>query len=359
MKTLTLMYFPVLILALVIFSCSEQSKNHLAEQNDAAPKIVQANLQDDYSIARHLGWKPEKTNKNLQVGEYVRKIFQDTKGHLWFGTNSQGVAHYDGDSLTYLSAEEGLSGMPITGIMEDKAGNMWFTTHRGVSMYDGASFRNFTVKDGLADDETWSIFQDSKGMIWVGTARGLCRFNGEKFEVFSLPSSGMSWVWSIAEDRMGNLWFGTNGEGVYKYDGETVTNINKQNGLSDNSIVSILEDAKGNIWFSSMHGGVSRYDGGSFARFFENEIGSDEVWALYEDKAGNIWFSSEGFGVYRYDGANLANFGQKDGLNIKVVQAIFEDKAGQLWVGGAGGLYRLERKTFVNITRDILNRDKC
>ncbi len=40
-----------------------------------------------------------------QISEYVREVFQDQDGDLWFGTNGDVVFRYDGKSLTYLSVE--------------------------------------------------------------------------------------------------------------------------------------------------------------------------------------------------------------------------------------------------------------
>ena len=101
------------------------------------------------------------------ISAFVRRIFQDTKGDLWFGTNGDGVIRYDGDSLEYFSINEGFGGVAVRGIVEDREGNVWFGTEGGVTKYDGESFTNFAEKDGLASNDVWSIVIDSKGMIWT------------------------------------------------------------------------------------------------------------------------------------------------------------------------------------------------
>jgi len=52
-------------------------------------------------------------DKSVQISEYVRCIFQDRKGNLWFGTNSDGVCRYDGKALVYLSMKDGLAGRAV------------------------------------------------------------------------------------------------------------------------------------------------------------------------------------------------------------------------------------------------------
>ncbi|WP_188460409.1 two-component regulator propeller domain-containing protein [Marivirga lumbricoides] len=292
-------------------------------------------------------------DKDAQISEYVRKIFQDKQGNLWFASNAVGVSRYDGNRLTYFSDKQGLIGSQVTGIVEDREGNMWFSTNGGVSKYDGKAFTNFTTQNGLSSDRVWSIFHDSKGIIWAGTAKGLSRYDDGKFKSFPIPNHPQSVVRSIAEDKQGNLWFGTDGEGVFKYDGNSFTAITPTDELSDKHVMSILADSKGNIWIGTRFGGISKYDGQSFVNYStDNGIGNNEVCTIYEDRKGSIWFSAEGFGIYRYQKGEITNYSQQVGLNIRAVQSILEDKQGRFWVGGGDGLYRRAGNEYINITKN-------
>ena len=97
-----------------------------------------------------------QADDNEQIGVFVRRIFQDRKGDLWFGTNRFGVCRYDGERVTYFSTEEGLGGNQVTGIQEDGKGNMWFSNSGGVSRFDGSSITTYTEKDGLSSTSVWS-----------------------------------------------------------------------------------------------------------------------------------------------------------------------------------------------------------
>jgi len=345
---------------IIITACSEPSTSSLAQKQ--ATKTARQATQVNQSLRKNRNHV--SLIDSLQISEYVRRIFQDSKGNLWFATNDQGVCRYDGHMLTYFSIEEGLSGTQVTGIIEDRQGNLWFTTNGGVSKYNGEVFTNYTETDGLNHKWAWSIFEDSKGAIWVGTMEGLCRYNGEGFTSFAwlypivdilAGKLASNLIGCITEDRQGNLWFGMGRQGVCKYDGKTLQHITRKDGLCDNSIVAILEDSQGDMWFGSVFGGLSHYDGQHFTSFNKNnEIGNNEVWSIYEDKKGDIWFSSEGFGIYRYNKStkSLTNFHKNEGLMISAVQAIFEDKEGRFWVGGGNGLYRYDGKTFFSMTKE-------
>ena len=153
---------------------------------------------------------------NPQIAEYIRHIFQDKNGNLWFGTNGYGVAHYDGDSVSYFSNAQGFDGQQITGITEDPEKNIWFATNQGVVKYDwssnnegGKRFTNYTDQQYFGGQRFWSIFADSKSNIWAGSVAGIFRFDGVNWAPFELPypeevtgefiTKGTTW--SISEDR--------------------------------------------------------------------------------------------------------------------------------------------------------------
>ncbi len=299
------------------------------------------------------------------VSAFVRRIFQDSRGDLWFGTNGDGVARFDGASLTYHSTAEGLGGTAVRGIVEDRAGDVWFATSGGVTRYDGRSFVCHTVADGLGHDDVWSLLVTRDGTLWVGTYDGACRFDPKtgRFTPFPLPPAprldplrgvtNRTLVRAILEDRAGDLWFAVGAGGVLRWDGESVTRLTAADGLADDSVNGMLETRGGELWFATHHGGVCRFDGASFTRVTEEDgVLGTEAWSLYEDRAGGVWFPTEGFGVYRYDGESYENFFEGRGLDSRGVQCVFEDREGRLWVGGYLGLYRLDDGTFVKVSRN-------
>ena len=121
-----------------------------------------------------------------QLCQHLRKIFQDSKGNLWFGTNNYNIMRYDGQTLKYFTEADGLDSGRITGIVEDNEGNIWFGTYKGLTKFDGKSFTTYTEEDGLKNNEIWSLIIDSKGMFWIGHNAGISRFDGKEFTSFSI-----------------------------------------------------------------------------------------------------------------------------------------------------------------------------
>lgn len=374
----------LLFLLVFITACSGQVED---SSETAAVPVCQQNPETAANIAMQLlpfpfGNKQSKIEAEEKIGEYVREIFEDKNGVLWFGTLSKGLARFDGKKLKYLTTEDGLADNQINGIVEDKAGNLWLATTNGVSKYDGKTFTNF-LENEPKNNSVWSILEDKKGRIWVGTIGGVFRYDGDKFTPFSLPKAeegvqiglprfSTDLAWSIIEDRKGNIWFGMDGVGVLKYDGANFARFTRADGLCNNNVINIFEDSKGNIWFGSREervaekdnpysfvdskdAGVSRYDGEKFKTFPEIKgLSSKDVGLIYEDKAGDIWIAAKHYGVYRYDGKRFVNFQENNGYTNNCIQSIREDKNRVLWFGFSGGLFRLNGTGFIHISKQSL-----
>ena len=63
-----------------------------------------------------------------------------------------------------------------------------------------------TDEDGLPGMTIYDIFQDKQGYIWIGTDKGLCRYDGETFQYFyNLNQVGTSMT-NLMQDGQGRLW---------------------------------------------------------------------------------------------------------------------------------------------------------
>jgi ligand-binding sensor domain-containing protein len=225
-----------------------------------------------------------------------------TSGDLWFkgdetiGYNNlertPGVYQYDGQKLSYRT----------------------FPIHRKSGQENDYSISTNFVRS-------------KNGTIWFGTYGALIGFNGKEFKMFTNDSLGLNGkteylhIRSIMEDSNGNLWIGNNsggstigGVGVMKYDGKEFIRFTKQhhlrkedtNGNSLDRVFSIGEDASGNIWFGTAESGVWRYDGNSVKNFTKADgLDGDLIWIIYKSKNGELWFGGGPNGVYRFNGQSF------------------------------------------------------
>jgi ligand-binding sensor domain-containing protein len=298
------------------------------------------------------------------VSQYIRSIFQDSKGNLWFGTIAEGVVRYDVKTLTYFSNPDGFINQTVYAINEDKNGNLWFGTDQGVYKYDGKTFKNYNQKDGLShiDISRKSILVDKSGTVWAGTHRGVFRYDpaadrtgGQSFSLFQ-PLSAIN-IAGIMEDKNGNIWFASSANGVYRYDGKTITHIAAKEGLGENYAGGIAEDKAGNIWFT-MKNGICKYDGKTLTEYTPKDgLGGTEFWGIIIEQSGIVWITALG-STTRFDpSVSLPNpkaftvFTSANGLNC-CVQSMYQDKSGNIWWGAGSGLFRFNGYRFYQVKQN-------
>lgn len=370
----------LLFIFLIIFtSCSGQEKTKTLISPDTSnpgPTVIRN--------FKAVGLAPDFDT--TLVSQYIRSIFQDSKGNLWFGTLGEGVVRYDEKTLTYFSNRDGFYNSTVYAINEDKNGNLWFGTDLGVYKYDGKTFRNYKTKDGLnhIDISRKSILVDKSGTVWVGTHGGVYIFDptaeskgGLSFSLFQLlPPINVA---GIMEDKSGNIWFATSDKDVFRYartpdgHGKRITNFAEKQGLGYNYAGGMAQDKAGNMWFTTKNG-ICKYDArlndkvcqgntlpaGAAAQAGITEftakdgLGGTEFWGLYIEESGIIWITARG-STTRFDpSVPLPNpdaftvFTSADGLNC-CVQSMYQDKDGNMWWGAGSGLFRFDGSRFYQV----------
>lgn len=224
------------------------------------------------------------------------KEWMKSEYDLWFGAGiNEGVYRFDGQKLSYLPFPEPKTINPnnlygVTDISKGKSNMIWFGTYAGVFGYNGKEFEVINDETLGLDIEVEplhirSILEDSKGRLWIGNnGIGVLLKEGDSVINFSdknkliHPTSGrkgdksrpgtLEHVFTIAEDSKGNIWFGDRDAGIWKYDGERMTNYTKKDGLTNDNAQSIFEDAQGALWFGMDDGNVYKFNGKSFERQF-------------------------------------------------------------------------------------------
>ncbi|MBD8487699.1 diguanylate cyclase [Echinicola sp. CAU 1574] len=240
------------------------------------------------------------TSQNLfpnQSKEPMQGKWMKTGNDLWFEAGTkEGVYRYDGQGLQYLDFPPHKALNPydnlfaVTCISKGKNNMIWFGTYAGVFGYNGSDFT-------IINDETLgfdrsieplhirSILEDSNGRLWIGNngigvllkegdsiinfskKHNLIHPNSTKKGDRSLPGT-LEHVFTIAEDSKGNIWFGDRDAGIWKYDGETMNNFTKKDGLTNDLVLSIYEDKHKELWFGMADGNVYQFNGETFEKQF-------------------------------------------------------------------------------------------
>lgn len=166
-------------------------------------------------------------------------------------------------------------------------------------------------------------------------------------------------VFAIAQDGDGFMWFGTR-DGLNKYDGYRMIVYRHQ---PDNPKSIIFDDIRALyydevdsvLWIGTL-GGLSRYvaDREEFVNYPNPDVPlSPKMGAIrcvYRDSKNRLWAGSDR-GLFQYHPAQDRFFYMWRGANslpesqVGDVKAIYEDRDNQLWIGSNTGLYQMIEET--------------
>jgi DNA-binding CsgD family transcriptional regulator/streptogramin lyase len=300
----------------------------------------------------------------------ISSILQDKEDYMWFGTG-RGLLKYDGYAFTSIplvpSRKDSPSPVSIYPIFEDREGHLWIGT-QGEGLFhfsEKTSHINQYLHDpdnpeSLSDNIVLAIAEDRNGDLWIGTRYGglnrLTRTEGT-FNRIDLGTE-IETVWDLFVDQTGFLWVGTDKKGLFRVNPETLKADNIRHDPSDpqsllgNLIQTVFEDREGNFWVGIRGGGLDRmnkstgkcqhynYDTRTFTG---NGLNSNTIMAVCEDKEGILWFGTlAGFSRYDILTDQWKNFTPKEGLSGNMVYGILEDRTGHLWLSTNQGISRFD-----------------
>ncbi|MCY2960282.1 MAG: hypothetical protein NTY35_08950 [Planctomycetota bacterium] len=175
-------------------------------------------------------------------------------------------------------------------------------------------------------------------------------------------------LWIIFQDRQGTTWFGTDGDGLYRVDGNRILRFTTKDGLCSDRVRQILEDTSGNLYFNTL-GGISTFDGQRFRTLVPVQAGS--ALSAWSSQPGDLWFqgNQDDNGPYRYDGRTLHHhefpkhelepaflaIAPHAPFSPYQVYTIFHDSRGALWFGTSTfGVCRYDGRSLTWISEDEL-----
>ena len=291
---------------------------------------------DKDGVVKHI------TKENGIPSNYVFCITVDKNENVWVGALSGGASKYGGDAFTYYTDDTCLRNNFVYALMEDHKGRKWIGTGDGITISDKGLFTHITTEQGLPDNQINALIQDKDGLVWVGTYNGVSILENDivvqnvgKNEGINTP------VVSLFLDDESNIWVGTYGEGVFKWDGEKLSNYRIQSGLTNDIIFSINQDNNGRILLGTYGGGVNIIEGTKISTMDRSKgLPSNIVKDIAKDEFGAIWLATEK-GLVRWFDEQLTVYDQSYGLTSSSIETILFDNNNTIWLGSNKGLDRL------------------
>jgi signal transduction histidine kinase/ligand-binding sensor domain-containing protein/DNA-binding response OmpR family regulator len=288
-------------------------------------------------------------------------IFRDSKGFMWFGTNS-GLNRYDGITFKiFTHSETDISSIvdnSIISIQEDFQNNLWVLTSLGYTIYSPESETfvnpaNRYLKDLGFTDEAFFVYIDAESNFWVTGFQNSChRYSVKEKKWQQVSSFGEGQITDIMH-KGSNIYAAFNNGQVICIDALTLQinktlSISNQSALPVNGAFSIFVDSDNDVWVFKRNDtdGVFYYSAkkqhwehltNDTPSFFK--LSSNTIRDITEDSQQQIWIATD------HGGINLINKeletiiyienqpNDNRSLADKSITCLYHDTENILWVG--------------------------
>lgn len=316
-----------------------------------------------YAIGSNLKFKHITEQQGL-ANNWVRCIYQDEKGFMWFGT-SDGVSRYDGyDFKTYRPANINgttISDVNVNSIIKCNNNQLWFCTDKGAYCYNNKTDNLQPVKN-LDIEVILCALNKNDSTIWLGSSSGLYMYNPLQ-QSLSINKNTLhnQYVNVIFSDSRGKIWVGTRA-GLYLYNNVdnsfiNIKNNNQPNNKTIYNVLSITEDHKGNIWIGTAQNGLLQLIKNNCNTYSFNFYHIGNILNLLVDSQNMLWFcgdSDQGLGVFNINDSIIdskkitfytENLITPGSISDNYISCIFEDNLNDIWIGTlTGGVNYFSRR---------------
>ncbi len=233
---------------------------------------------------------------------------------LWFATDKHGIVEWDKEKgVSFkLNEENGLPYNQVWDFVFDEDRKIWISTSSGVAVYDEKKgiIDVFRKQNGLAGELTYHVYPAADGKKWVSTSNGVSIINTDYSieNITEIDGRRLNYVFSITEDKNGIIWIGTEGDGLYWFDGEIFTHITKRNGLSSNEVFRLIKDSEGVIWVATTGDGVNIFKDKEFKIFDgASDLDVNTIYSSLKASDGTLWFGTED-GISSFNKGKFKNY---------------------------------------------------
>jgi ligand-binding sensor domain-containing protein len=339
-----------------------------------------ANIENDLFVI--YSKKAERLDIPLDLSTFANYTLGFNEQKQLTVSTDQGLYIIQGNTVSSITTQNGLSSNAILSVFVDKQNNFWIgTSNGGVNKLKTKIFHTLSKENGMNDDITSAIIETSEKEIFIANnCEGVSRYANGRFSRVPQPIHGAC-VWSIYEDPSKNIWFGTYGGGLFlKTKKGLINEYSIREGLPGNAVFSIYSDSEKKFWVGTDKG-LAYFEENKFISFdptfintitfiFEDRnkqlflctdkglatINNKKIVVLengslknvnvryvYEDADGALWIGTHGRGLIRFKNGKTFSFSPSTPLDNNV-WSIMEDRAGNFWLPSNSGLYVVGRK---------------
>ena len=284
------------------------------------------------------------------------QILRDRDGGLWVAIPDRGLVHIHQGKTDVFSEADGLSGDTVTGLLEDREGDVWAVTSNGIDRFREYAVPNFSTRQGLSSTKSVAIVGAKDGSVWIATYNGLNRWKDGRISVVNRigstqdPGTPKGAPYSLFEDSERRIWLSTDQEFGYLENNRFVPVRDVHGGR----ITSMTEGPSGHLWLAKEEEGLLHlFQGRVVEKFPWTALGhnDDGRVVLADPSQHGIWLGFSAGGIsYFADGAIRKSYSVAEGLGAGRVNRLRFGPRGALWAATENGLSRIKDDRVTTLT---------
>jgi two-component sensor histidine kinase len=276
-------------------------------------------------------------------------LAEDKNGHIYFGTQSNGIGKFNGDFLQILQGDSLHPLSIITALFNDSNDRLWIGTNTKVYYIKDHKLHFLNLKENVSIK---GIQEDYQGNIWISTIEegSFCLTNKNIFQYKKdMPDKEIS---SVAVEKGGRIWFALSDKAIAFIQNDSL--FGYPTTYNDAARHFYLDNDK--LWIGTFGGSFLQYKNDSLYKVkYNNESQTPNMYSCFRNDKG-LWFSLYGGGVYLLDDNGMVRrFSNMNGLSGNDIHTIMPDKFGNIWAGGLyEGVSRIEDVIFQSLNNSAL-----
>lgn len=285
-------------------------------------------------------------------------IVQAGDGGIYFGSRNSGLYYLKGNSLVSGRSVQPFSQLTYTTILADSRKRTWFGLRAGgVFIRDGEKLTHHDLSNGLPSSNVNVISKTGESCILIGTAAGLSLADTsgtihplKNAELDSLTIFDIRTTSAVPPGSPENIWLATmHGIRLVHLKGDSIQTVQRLPALAhlDNVIVyELLVGTDGTLWCGTDGLGLARFDGSSMTVFTTTDgLVGNRVLALAKDSIGTMWIGTSS-GLSQFDGQSFKNFTYDQGFAEIGLHGLTVDRDSNLWVSSFPGITKIRPTRF-------------
>ncbi len=248
----------------------------------------------------------------------IYTVFVDRENVVWFGTN-RGVCRFDASSPFDQNISDDKNSNFVRILYQTKDGRIFAGTNRGLFILENGNWQSI---ENFERKSIYTIAEDPAGNLLIGTSGGLFTLDNKQ-----LANEDVRAI----KNFQGKTYIALFGRGIEQIEGENRTLI-----FSNDLPTSLFADGE-KLWIGTAKDGVFSFDGKTVsAEKSLEKLRGVPVWDIDGNSENGLWFATE-------RGLFLLKNGELNAVTNDAARDVFVGKSGDIWSATVGsGLFHLK-----------------